>query len=176
MSRPIFRFGDFLLDPSARGPRLSGDRVALLPKSLECLIYLVGQRVRAVGRDELISAVWGWVDVSDASLAQTLLRAPRGRRQRQRTVQHPYRAALRLPVGRPYPIAGNRRHARRGQPANHWRNRGSAVAAPVLAMAGGAGVCRSAGNGPGHPGWVGAQASPKRHRYSRTCWWYRRLP
>lgn len=53
---------------------------------------------------------------------------------------------------------------------------GETVAAPVLAMAGGAGVCRSAGNGPGHPGWVGAQASPKCHRYSRTCWWYRRLP
>jgi DNA-binding winged helix-turn-helix (wHTH) protein len=77
MSRPIFRFADFQLDPAARELRRGGERVALPPKSLECLIYLVEQRERAVGRDELISAVWGRVDVSDALLAQTLLRARR---------------------------------------------------------------------------------------------------
>lgn len=77
MSRTIFRFADFQLDPAARELRHRGERVALPPKSLECLIYLVQQRERAVGRDELISAVWGRVDVSDALLAQTLLRARR---------------------------------------------------------------------------------------------------
>src|ERR1043165_6444118 len=77
MSRPMFRFADFLLDPAARELRQGDGRVALPPKSLECLIYLVEHRERAVGRDELISAVWGRVDVSDALLAQTLLRARR---------------------------------------------------------------------------------------------------
>lgn len=77
MSRTIFRFADFQLDPAARELRHAGERVALPPKSLECLIYLVQQRERAVGRDELISAVWGRIDVSDALLAQTLLRARR---------------------------------------------------------------------------------------------------
>lgn len=77
MSRTIFRFADFQLDPAARELRHGSERVALPPKSLECLVYLVQQRERAVGRDELISAVWGRVDVSDALLAQTLLRARR---------------------------------------------------------------------------------------------------
>ncbi|MCQ4167534.1 tetratricopeptide repeat protein [Tahibacter harae] len=77
MNRTLFRFADFQLDPAARELRQDGRRVALPPKSLECLIYLIEQRDRAVGRDELISAVWGRVDVSDALLAQTLLRARR---------------------------------------------------------------------------------------------------
>lgn len=77
MSRSTYRFTDFLLDPAARELRRGDERTALPPKSLECLIYLVEHRDRAVGRDELISAVWGRVDVSDALLAQTLLRARR---------------------------------------------------------------------------------------------------
>ena len=73
----MYRFADFQLDPAARELRRGDERVALPPKSLECLIYLVEHRERAIGRDELISAVWGRVDVSDALLAQTLLRARR---------------------------------------------------------------------------------------------------
>ncbi|HSX62268.1 MAG TPA: transcriptional regulator, partial [Tahibacter sp.] len=77
MNHSTYRFAAFLLDPAARELRRGDERVALPPKSLECLTYLVGHRDRAVGRDELISAVWGRVDVSDALLAQTLLRARR---------------------------------------------------------------------------------------------------
>jgi DNA-binding winged helix-turn-helix (wHTH) protein/tetratricopeptide (TPR) repeat protein len=77
MSRSTYRFADFLLDPAARELRRGDERTSLPPKSLECLIYLVEHRDRAVGRDELISAVWGRIDVSDALLAQTLLRARR---------------------------------------------------------------------------------------------------
>jgi DNA-binding winged helix-turn-helix (wHTH) protein/tetratricopeptide (TPR) repeat protein len=72
-----YRFGDFRLAPAARELWLSGELVALPPKSLDCLIYLVEHRERAVGRDELISAVWGRTAVSDDVLAQTLLRARR---------------------------------------------------------------------------------------------------
>lgn len=77
MDLHVFRFQSFLLDPAARELLHDGERVAIPPKSLECLEYLVRHRERAVGRDELISAVWGRVDVSDALLAQTLLRARR---------------------------------------------------------------------------------------------------
>ena len=72
MSHSTYRFAEFLLDPAARELRQADARISLPPKSLECLIYLVEHRDRAVGRDELISAVWGRVDVSDALLAQTL--------------------------------------------------------------------------------------------------------
>jgi len=77
MSHPVHRFGDFIIDTAARELWHGGHLVALPPKSFECLAYLLEHRERAVGRDELISAVWGRVDVSDALLAQTLLRARR---------------------------------------------------------------------------------------------------
>lgn len=70
-----YRFGDFVLDPAARELSRHGERVALPLKSLDCVVYLVEQRHRAVGRDELVSAVWGRVDVSDTVISQTLRRA-----------------------------------------------------------------------------------------------------
>jgi len=70
-----YRFGDFELDPASRELWRNGERIALPPKSFECLAYLVAHRDRAVGRDELISAVWGRVEASDTLVAQTLLRA-----------------------------------------------------------------------------------------------------
>jgi DNA-binding winged helix-turn-helix (wHTH) protein/tetratricopeptide (TPR) repeat protein len=77
MGTPSFRFGDYRLDPAARELWRGAERISLPPKSFECLAYLVEHRERAVGRDELISAVWGRADVNDALLAQTLLRARR---------------------------------------------------------------------------------------------------
>jgi len=75
MPRTRYRFGDFELDPASRELWRQGERIALPPKSFECLSYLIAHRDRAVGRDELISAVWGRVDASDTLVAQTLLRA-----------------------------------------------------------------------------------------------------
>lgn len=70
-----YLFGEFELNPASRELLRNGQQVALRPKSLECLVYLIEHRDRAVGRDELISAVWGRVDVGDTVVAQTLLRA-----------------------------------------------------------------------------------------------------
>lgn len=76
MAHPTYRFGDdFELDPASRVLRRLDERIALPPKSFECLAYLVACRDRAVGRDELIAAVWGRVEVSDTVVSQTLLRA-----------------------------------------------------------------------------------------------------
>ena len=75
MRLPKYRFGPFELDAASRELSREGERVALPPKSFECLAYLIAHRDRAVGRDELIAAVWGRVEVSDAVVAQTLLRA-----------------------------------------------------------------------------------------------------
>lgn len=72
MHRVVYRFGRFELDSKFRELRGGGEKVAIAPKSLECLLYLIGHRDRAVGRDELISAVWGRLDVSDHLLGQTL--------------------------------------------------------------------------------------------------------
>lgn len=75
MRLPRYRFGEFELDPASRELSRNGERVALPPKSFDCLTYLIANRDRAVGRDELIAAVWGRVEVNDTVVAQTLLRA-----------------------------------------------------------------------------------------------------
>jgi DNA-binding winged helix-turn-helix (wHTH) protein/tetratricopeptide (TPR) repeat protein len=68
-------FGEFELNPATRELSRHGIPVPLRPRSLECLVYLIEHRDRAVGRDELIAAVWGKVDAGDTVVAQTMLRA-----------------------------------------------------------------------------------------------------
>ncbi|MBN8727791.1 MAG: transcriptional regulator [Xanthomonadales bacterium] len=74
----IFRFGDFLLNPATRELSRGGAPVALPARAFDCLVYLVENRDRAVGRDELIAAVWGRTEVSDALLGHTLVKLRRG--------------------------------------------------------------------------------------------------
>jgi DNA-binding winged helix-turn-helix (wHTH) protein len=51
-----------------------GTRAIDLPaRAFDCLVYLIEHRDRAVGRDELIAAVWGRADVSEALLSHTIL-------------------------------------------------------------------------------------------------------
>ena len=77
MAQHIFRFRNFRLDTATRQLWRDGERVPLPLKSFDCLTYLIEHRDRAVGRDELIAAVWGRAEVSDKLLGQTLLRARR---------------------------------------------------------------------------------------------------
>ena len=70
----IHRFGPFRLDPGARELRRGEVVVALPASAFDCLLYLLENRQRAVGKDELIAAVWGRADTTDALLAQTLVR------------------------------------------------------------------------------------------------------
>jgi DNA-binding winged helix-turn-helix (wHTH) protein/tetratricopeptide (TPR) repeat protein len=64
----FYHFGDFTLDPQARELRRSGELLSVSPKLFDCIAYLIEHRERAVGRDELIAAVWGRVDVADVQL------------------------------------------------------------------------------------------------------------
>lgn len=77
MNEGIFRFGECTLDAARRELHRDGHPVALPSRVFDCLVYLIRHRDRAVGRDELISAVFGRVDVSDAQLGQMILRARR---------------------------------------------------------------------------------------------------
>lgn len=67
-------FDGFLLDLRARELHHHGEHVALAVVAFDCLAYLVQHRDRPVGRDELISAVWGRTDVSESTLAHTVMR------------------------------------------------------------------------------------------------------
>jgi len=78
MPSPItYRFDDFRLDRSARELRRGDASLTVPTRVFDCLVYLIENRDRAVGRDELVAALWGRVDVSDAQLGQIVLRARR---------------------------------------------------------------------------------------------------
>ncbi len=77
MRPATYLFGEFRIDPQARELHVNGLLLALSPRVFDCIVYLLEHRDRAVGRDELISAVWGRVDVSDTLLGQTILKARR---------------------------------------------------------------------------------------------------
>jgi len=72
-----YRFGDFRLDPATRELHRGGAPVAVPPRAFDCIVYLVEHRERAVGRDELIAAVWGRTEIGDGMLGQTVLSARR---------------------------------------------------------------------------------------------------
>ncbi len=67
-----YQFDRFRLDPAIRELYKDSDRIILPGSAFDCLVYLVEHSDRAVGRDELISAVWGRTDVSDTQLSQAV--------------------------------------------------------------------------------------------------------
>ncbi len=78
MIQPLtYQFGEYRLDRSARELRRNGAPVAVPTRVFDCLLYLIENRDRAIGRDELVAALWGRADVSDAQLGQIVLRARR---------------------------------------------------------------------------------------------------
>lgn len=72
-----YLFGAFRLDPATRELRRGDAAIAVPPRAFDCIVYLVEHRDRAVGRDELIAAVWGKADIGDGMLGQTILSARR---------------------------------------------------------------------------------------------------
>ncbi|MET0231385.1 MAG: winged helix-turn-helix domain-containing protein [Rhodanobacteraceae bacterium] len=77
MAAKSSRFGPYRVDFARREIHRGSERLDVPAKVFDCVTYLIEHRDRAVGRDELISAVWGRVDISDNLLAQIVLRARR---------------------------------------------------------------------------------------------------
>lgn len=71
------RFHQFEIDLAARELRDGGRLLQLSPKIFDCIAYLLDNRERAVGRDELMAAVWGRADTADSQLGQAMLKARR---------------------------------------------------------------------------------------------------
>jgi DNA-binding winged helix-turn-helix (wHTH) protein/tetratricopeptide (TPR) repeat protein len=73
MSLPInnlYRFDDFVLDPSKRTFARRGEALSVSPKAFEVLTYLVRNPGRVVTKDELLKAVWPDSFVEEGNLAQ----------------------------------------------------------------------------------------------------------
>lgn len=74
---PTYRFDRHELVPESRRLRADGRDVVVGLRVFDVVAYLVENRHRAVGRDELIAAVWGRSDAGEALLAQAVLKARR---------------------------------------------------------------------------------------------------
>ena len=66
----LVRFGEFALDLQRCALRRGEDPIELRPKAFDVLRYLVENRDRVVGKDELIRAVWRGQAVTDDALVQ----------------------------------------------------------------------------------------------------------
>ena len=66
----LVRFGGFVLDLQRCALRRGEDPVELRPKAFDVLRYLVENRDRVIGKDELIQAVWPGQAVTDDALVQ----------------------------------------------------------------------------------------------------------
>src|SRR5215831_7357158 len=68
-----YRFGEFTLDPG-RGTVLNSDRVVKLrPKVYQALLYILENRGRLIGKEELIHTLWSDAFVTEDSLVQCMV-------------------------------------------------------------------------------------------------------
>ncbi|MEP7042094.1 MAG: winged helix-turn-helix domain-containing protein [Dokdonella sp.] len=70
-------FAPFRLDAATRELRRHDRLIGLPPRVFACLLYLIERHERAVGRDELIEAMWDGRSASDVQLAQLILQCRR---------------------------------------------------------------------------------------------------
>jgi DNA-binding winged helix-turn-helix (wHTH) protein len=68
----IYGFAAFELDEDRRELRLRGREVFLQPRVFDLLLYLVRNRERVVGKDELLENVWPGVIVTEGSLQRAI--------------------------------------------------------------------------------------------------------
>ena len=75
MAGEHYEFAGFRLLVATRELRRPDGSTTLMPARIfDCVLYLIEHRARAIGRDELIAAVWNQPEVGDNVLAQLLAR------------------------------------------------------------------------------------------------------
>ena len=68
----IYHFGSFILDVRERRVLRDGCPISLTPKVFDTLVYLVERHGHLVGKDELLSAIWGGAAIEEGSLARAI--------------------------------------------------------------------------------------------------------
>ncbi len=77
MAEAVYRFGAYELDLPRLELRRDGRPIALQPKALNLLTHLLRHRDRVVTKDELLTALWPDVVVTEASLSKAVSAARR---------------------------------------------------------------------------------------------------
>jgi DNA-binding winged helix-turn-helix (wHTH) protein len=72
--RCIYESDGLLVSVAERRLRFGALEVPIKPLCFDAMTYLIANRHRAVGRDELVSAVWGKVSLSSSAVPQCILR------------------------------------------------------------------------------------------------------
>lgn len=67
------QFADCIVNAASRELIRNGEAVAIEPRILDLLLYLIANRDRAIGKDELQDNVWGTI-VSDAALTRAIMK------------------------------------------------------------------------------------------------------
>jgi len=67
-----YLFENYALDTDRRELHCGGDVIAIAPQVFDLLNYLIGNRERVVGKDDLIRTIWQGRIVSDAALTTRL--------------------------------------------------------------------------------------------------------
>src|SRR5882757_2651490 len=66
----LYRFGQFVLDPSRRTLSRADSPISLTPKAFDVLLFLAQNPNRLVTKEELLQAVWGDTFVEEGNLTQ----------------------------------------------------------------------------------------------------------
>ena len=69
---PAYRFGEITADPKRHEVCRGKDVLALEPKALRVLFYLIENRDRVVAKEELISQIWAGAFVTDFALTRVI--------------------------------------------------------------------------------------------------------
>jgi len=69
----IYEFDEFTLNTAKREVRRGAEAVKIEPRTYELLIYLLENRDRAIGKDELQDRVWGTI-VSDSAMTRGVMK------------------------------------------------------------------------------------------------------
>lgn len=72
-----FQFEDFVLDGAQRELRRGGQPVPVEPRVFDLLVFLIENRDRVVGKDDVLAAVWGGRIVSESALTSCVNAARR---------------------------------------------------------------------------------------------------
>lgn len=72
-----FHSGDCVIAPATRRLLRSGAEVEIEAKAFDLIVLLVGNHERALGKQEIVAALWGRRPITDAALSQLIYKARR---------------------------------------------------------------------------------------------------